>query len=1449
MKNIQSCILALLAIIFISPNTAADDKNSRVQPGYVRTQSFFNKKSDPLSEVMIRIDDKRINKSTDNGYFEINLDNHGDYFRIDSVFYPKNKNIKLLSNDMLREYVFNKTTPVLLIMMDENELDRQVDNATQMALAKEREKYERKLREIQENHELLDKEKEEQIAKLGQELAMMMEQQRKNARNFLSRSDYESADSLKKAIWEAIYMGDIEKVDSLNRLRGTIEEKESQLEDIRTKRAWELETAKSSLEAAEKYAKEEEHILNELIDMVRTSIIVATQQVKISKIQEYYKILMKYKPEAVDIIIEAGEFAENFLCDLESAETYYRRAVTTANQFDFDKTKLADCYLHLGNLYNLLGRYEEGKHYLDKALAVCNQNKKDRITYQIYLSLGDWENSWGSSAEASRMFELCLQENVKKNFTNEYTLASISKAVSLMESGNIKEANAILSTIPETNESNISIKDFSTVISTKVAHITYLLACYKAKEALEYCEETERLLKKVHSGDNHYTVSILISKARILTELNDFEGSAECLNKAISITRHIFGEEHPTYLNLLTSSAEQFIALGEYQYVEEALLKVIDSIMSLHDGTLKYTLRPRLALAHLYYETLESSKMLEQIQICEDILANSELNNELISEELNYLKYSQSGEYEDIKKCLESSLRSAEYAKREIGDKCKELAITYIQVSNAYVALEDMDRGIEYLKKGLEVYRDLYGKTDIRTMLCEMRYLIITARNEKKELANTLAYINKTEEVIINTLGENSLTLQQVYEPLIGYYSNANDITNASKYALKNLEVAENAYGKGHKMTIPALRTLSLCYSGAKNFREAEKYLNQAIDITEREYGYESELMTMCIGARIDLYINEGNAKEALLCLEDLEAIVTKKTGKKSIPYAGLLLLKSRIEISPEEREKLLHEVLDIYKQHFNERDYHFINIYIYLVQCYIAKHNFNKAEEYLNLASDIVKTVYDEGSKVEVNLLTEYCRLYIEQNRFDKASETIKKIRKIYSWDSVNNFELALFESQIYLGMGQTEKALDAIMVGREEVRKKYGDGSIWECQFLNKIAEIYIKLSDYEKATESLKQSIEISSTKLDIGINFNSAAYIELASIYVMHNPTTESCMEAKSIYRKIQLEQIKSLGSSHGFVGQLNLYLGQCDLNLYGHTHNLEYLKSARRYMESGKNIIENFYQGQANISLFNAYMCLANIMSLTGEAKHAINNYIKALECSRKIFEEDHINTITPIISLGNIYGNIGETDKALEYFDNAIEILEASTEKNDLMLMHVKKLKANTYEIRGDYESAIKNIIECIGILENYGEESSLAAVDCQMQLARVCARIGDSELVKEYIQKMLGDITNLNRMIPMQRYNMGYTFGCLFLGQVGDPDKAEECFLMAEAELQSVKGLLKNNEYLLYYNLAKTYELKEDRGKYKAYLEKAYKCAKKCSYAQTEQIDIIKEELESLKK
>ena len=70
---------------------------------------------------------------------------------------------------------------------------------------------------------------------------------------------------------------------------------------------------------------------------------------------------MKYNPEDVEIFIEAGEFAENFLCDLEAAEAYYKQAVLSAGRFDFDKTNLADSYLHLGNLYNLLGWYSAAR--------------------------------------------------------------------------------------------------------------------------------------------------------------------------------------------------------------------------------------------------------------------------------------------------------------------------------------------------------------------------------------------------------------------------------------------------------------------------------------------------------------------------------------------------------------------------------------------------------------------------------------------------------------------------------------------------------------------------------------------------------------------------------------------------------------------------------------------------------------------------------------------------------------------------------------------------------------------------------------------------------------------------------------------------------------------------------------------------------------------------------
>jgi hypothetical protein len=38
----------------------------------------------------------------------------------------------------------------------------------------------------------------------------------------------------------------------------------------------------------------------------------------------------------------------------------------------------------------------------------------------------------------------------------------------------------------------------------------------------------------------------------------------------------------------------------------------------------------------------------------------------------------------------------------------------------------------------------------------------------------------------------------------------------------------------------------------------------------------------------------------------------------------------------------------------------------------------------------------------------------------------------------------------------------------------------------------------------------------------------------------------------------------------------------------------------------------------------------------------------------------------------------------------------------------------------------------------------------------------------------------------------------------------------MAEAEIPNIEDLLDNNEYQIYYTLAKTYEFKEDRTRYK---------------------------------
>jgi serine phosphatase RsbU (regulator of sigma subunit) len=200
-----------------------------------------------------------------------------------------------------------------------------------------------------------------------------------------------------------------------------------------------------------------------------------------------------------------------------------------------------------------------------------------------------------------------------------------------------------------------------------------------------------------------------------------------------------------------------------------------------------------------------------------------------------------------------------------------------------------------------------------------------------------------------------------------------------------------------------------------------------------------------------------------------------------------------------------------------------------------------------------------------------------------------------------------------------------------------------------LNKIAQSYNKLGEYDKAITYANQSSELS-----VKLNFQSGLY------------------------------------KSHIQNGLANLNLGKLKLAL-------DYFQSSLKVCQSSKD----------TLGIAKSYVYIGNLYYGQEENKLALYNYQFAIKYFTAI--KDYSNQGLAYSNVGAVYDNMGMPDKAIESYFSSIFIYKAT--RNYRNISNTYNNIAELYNSQKKYEKAIDNYKIALTFAEEYQNESAVGII------------------------------------------------------------------------------------------------------------------------------------------
>lgn len=602
-------------------------------------------------------------------------------------------------------------------------------------------------------------------------------------------------------------------------------EKEGLLNQDNFRYSFRSQKIKSSL--YDELEKEKKKAIHHLIADYYKSLLTDNKAISIELLAYHLYNAERYG-EAIPLLIKSGDKAKEIFANLE-AEDFYKKAIFAmekiGEKFSMNRYNV---YLKLFDIYDLLGRREDGLNVLGNMQKIAEKYINDQklsdvmvLQSKLFNSIGEYEKAKSISEKAVTIKDRIDDKIGKAN-------ALISLGSSLFRLGEIQKfIKCYEEAIEIFEKENSNIEYGSALVDLGVAYWSNLDTPEKAIEyyqkALEIFEEEKYLKGKLRAIGNtalaYFTLgkldlsleyhlkakeicekignmkglnTALVNIGNALITLGKYSDAFEMLNDGLKLTKLI--NDKFNWESYLTNLGILHGYLGLYEKAIDYFNEALELSKSISDinGIILFNSNIALNLINLG-KPQEAKKYIEEAEkyVNENIDYTTKIN--FLIPKIHYLLYddalfSLDNVLPKINQLIELAIQSS--------DLDSEL-YAYSLLSKAYYKAGDINKALEESQRSIRKLNELKNPPIDYQELLWNHYLILKSRKEKRLAEDILkkAYehvINVSRNITDLKLRESFLTQafpnKEIIEEYKKLYEGFSFEDSTAKIKLNNLE-------------------------------------------------------------------------------------------------------------------------------------------------------------------------------------------------------------------------------------------------------------------------------------------------------------------------------------------------------------------------------------------------------------------------------------------------------------------------------------------------------------------------------------------------------------------------------------------------------------------------------------------------------------------------------------
>ncbi|MGC1244345.1 MAG: CHAT domain-containing tetratricopeptide repeat protein [Chryseosolibacter sp.] len=453
--------------------------------------------------------------------------------------------------------------------------------------------------------------------------------------------------------------------------------------------------------------------------------------------------------------------------------------------------------------------------------------------------------------------------------------------------------------------------------------------------------------------------------------------------------------------------------------------------------------------------------------------------------------------------------------------------------------------------------------------------------------------------------------------------------------------------------------------NGMKIDLEYDKILNDLKRKTAPTNALAHDIYLSYIGYLLE----KGNRPRYLNTKLEYEKMIEKYYPKSSVHRVNLRAVEFNSKLSRDKTKNLENEAVSVLTsetlpKHFRTR----VRILEFLYQVAVTEQRYANAETYLNQLAEIKKSLCGEESPEYHLSKIALANFYLDYtNKIDEAGKIYQEsyynlVAKEIGEQHKDLFNILNHVAQWYEMTDEYQLASKTLKEARDAINFKFSDTDILFGMGLTNIAQLQLKLGEYDQAETNIQKAIEVIDLK-------HNREYAEYGPAYISALETQARLYGIKGLFDEAEA----MLARTHKIIAKSEVPMG-------------DELSTARElstlFIQLGKyaqteNLLDNLileYEelfGSASLRLIDPLVNKGRIMLAKGDYTAADRIARRANELAIKIYGDKSTKTAPTQKLLGDINYTLGDFDKAEENIAKAI-----TSQENQFGRSHIEVAKS-----------------------------------------------------------------------------------------------------------------------------------------------------------------------------